>query len=214
MPSESIRWPERVRQRPHLYIGGIGESGLYRLLGEVVDNAIFEVASGCGTAVKVTLFEDSSIRVSDDGRGIPVGVHPIGIPVVQMVLSKWHTFDTTRRGFDYLLESDSFSGVSVVTALSTRLEAKIAWNGFEWTQDYVCAVPSSIRQINPTTVTGTSIRFWPDPVIFGTLRFEFDTVAHYLADKAREYRGTVIQLWNESADANLNFHHLGRSRMA
>lgn len=168
---------EAVRLRPGMYIGSTGLRGLHHLIWEVVDNSVDEAMAGHASGVKVTLLEDGGVEVIDDGRGIPVEMHEQGMPTVQVVMTQLHA----GGKFD----SDSYAvsgglhgvGISVVNALSTRVEVEIKRDGRLWKQDFHMAEPAELVDAGPAEGTGTRIRFWPDSSIFESTEFDFDVVA-------------------------------------
>ncbi|MEJ5918751.1 DNA topoisomerase (ATP-hydrolyzing) subunit B [Corynebacterium sp. H78] len=185
---------EAVRKRPGMYIGSTGERGLHHLVWEVVDNSVDEAMAGHATNVEVTLLEDGGVEVIDDGRGIPVEMHPSGAPTVQVVMTQLHA----GGKFD----SDSYAvsgglhgvGISVVNALSTRVEAHITRDGYQWIQKFNNAQPEALVQGKKARGSGTVIRFWPDPEIFETTDFNFDTIARRLREMAFLNKGLTITL--------------------
>ncbi|SHK79978.1 DNA gyrase subunit B [Pseudonocardia thermophila] len=189
---------EAVRKRPGMYIGSTGERGLHHLIWEVVDNAVDEAMAGFADRVEVVLRNDGGVQVIDNGRGIPVGIHPVEKkPAVEMVLTMLHA----GGKFD----SDSYAvsgglhgvGVSVVNALSTRLEVEIDTDGYHWEQTYVRAVPGELKRGEPTTRTGTSITFWADPEIFETTTYNVETVRRRLQEMAFLNKGLTMILRDE-----------------
>ncbi|WP_327101899.1 DNA topoisomerase (ATP-hydrolyzing) subunit B [Nocardia vinacea] len=188
---------EAVRKRPGMYIGSTGERGLHHLIWEVVDNSVDEAMAGHATKVEVTLLADGGVEVVDDGRGIPTGMHAQGIPTVEVVMTQLHA----GGKFD----SDSYAvsgglhgvGISVVNALSHRLEAEIDHDGYHWSQTYKDAKPGKLVQGEPTKRTGTTIRFWADPEIFETTTYNFETVARRLQEMAFLNKGLTIVLTDE-----------------
>jgi DNA gyrase subunit B len=188
---------EAVRKRPGMYIGSTGERGLHHLIWEVVDNSVDEAMAGYATKVEVTLLADGGVEVVDDGRGIPVAMHAQGIPTIEVVMTQLHA----GGKFD----SDSYAvsgglhgvGISVVNALSSRLEAEIDHDGYHWSQTYKDAVPGKLIQGEPTKKTGTTIRFWADPEIFETTTYNFETVARRLQEMAFLNKGLTIKLTDE-----------------
>ncbi|WP_062981498.1 DNA topoisomerase (ATP-hydrolyzing) subunit B [Nocardia anaemiae] len=188
---------EAVRKRPGMYIGSTGERGLHHLIWEVVDNSVDEAMAGYATKVEVTLLADGGVEVIDDGRGIPTGMHAQGIPTVEVVMTQLHA----GGKFD----SDSYAvsgglhgvGISVVNALSHRLEAEIDHDGYHWSQTYKDAKPGKLVQGEPTKRTGTTIRFWADPEIFETTTYNFETVARRLQEMAFLNKGLTIVLTDE-----------------
>ncbi|MBU8825096.1 DNA topoisomerase (ATP-hydrolyzing) subunit B [Mycolicibacterium goodii] len=192
---------EAVRKRPGMYIGSTGERGLHHLIWEVVDNAVDEAMAGFATRVDVKIHADGSVEVKDDGRGIPVEMHATGMPTIDVVMTQLHAggkFD----GETYAVSGGLHGvGVSVVNALSTRLEATVLRDGHEWFQYYDRSVPGELKQGAPTKETGTTIRFWADPEIFETTDYNFETVARRLQEMAFLNKGLTIELTDERVSA-------------
>lgn len=185
---------EAVRKRPGMYIGSTGERGLHHLVWEVVDNSVDEAMAGYASEVKVTLLEDGGVEVIDDGRGIPVEMHPTGAPTVQVVMTQLHAggkFDSESYAVSGGLHG---VGISVVNALSTRVEAEIVRDGHVWFQNFTNAVPEDLVKGKRARGSGTTIRFWPDPKIFETTEFNFDTIARRLREMAFLNKGLTITL--------------------
>ena len=188
---------EAVRKRPGMYIGSTGPRGLHHLVWEVVDNSVDEAMAGFADKVKVTLLEDGGVEVVDNGRGIPVEMHPSGVPTVQVVMTQLHA----GGKFD----SDSYAvsgglhgvGISVVNALSTRVEADIKRDGKHWIQNFEAAVPDELVEGGNARGTGTTIRFWPDAEVFETVEFDYDTIAKRLREMAFLNKGLTIELVDE-----------------
>ncbi|MDO3647461.1 DNA topoisomerase (ATP-hydrolyzing) subunit B [Nocardia mangyaensis] len=188
---------EAVRKRPGMYIGSTGERGLHHLIWEVVDNSVDEAMAGHATKVEVTLLADGGVEVIDDGRGIPVGMHAQGVPTVEVVMTQLHA----GGKFD----SDSYAvsgglhgvGISVVNALSTKVEVEIDVDGYHWSQTYKDAKPGKLAQGEPTKATGTTVRFWADPDIFETTNYNFETVSRRLQEMAFLNKGLTIKLTDE-----------------
>ncbi|MCP2291367.1 DNA topoisomerase (ATP-hydrolyzing) subunit B [Nocardia amikacinitolerans] len=188
---------EAVRKRPGMYIGSTGERGLHHLIWEVVDNSVDEAMAGYATRVDVKLLADGGVEVVDDGRGIPTGMHAQGIPTIEVVMTQLHAggkFDSDAYAVSGGLHG---VGISVVNALSSRLEAEIDHDGYHWTQEYKDSKPGKLVQGESTKRTGTTIRFWPDPEIFETTTFNFETVARRLQEMAFLNRGLTITLTDE-----------------
>src|SRR5580765_5478938 len=154
---------EAVRKRPGMYIGSTGERGLHHLVYEVVDNSVDEALAGYATNIEVTLLADGGVRVVDNGRGIPVDEHPVEHrPAVEVVLTTLHAggkFD----GKSYAVSGGLHGvGVSVVNALSERLEVEVRRDGYLWQQSYQLGDPAGgLIRGEETSDTGTTITFWP-----------------------------------------------------
>ncbi len=190
---------EAVRKRPGMYIGSTGERGLHHLVWEVVDNSVDEAMAGYASQVDVRILEDGGVEVVDDGRGIPVAMHSTGAPTVDVVMTQLHAggkFGGENSG--YTVSGGLHGvGVSVVNALSRRLEVDISRDGHEWSQYYERAVPGTLKQGEATKKTGTTIRFWADSEIFETTDYDFETVARRLQEMAFLNKGLTINLTDE-----------------
>ncbi|WP_006242299.1 DNA topoisomerase (ATP-hydrolyzing) subunit B [Mycolicibacterium tusciae] len=188
---------EAVRKRPGMYIGSTGERGLHHLVWEVVDNAVDEAMAGFATKVDVRILEDGGVQVTDDGRGIPVAMHSTGIPTVDVVMTVLHAGGKFEEGAYQVSGGLHGVGVSVVNALSVRLEADISTDGYEWFQTYDRSVPGTLKQGEKTKKTGSTIRFWADPDIFETTNYDFETIARRLQEMAFLNKGLTIDLTDE-----------------
>ena len=190
---------EAVRKRPGMYIGSTGERGLHHLVTEVVDNAVDEALAGYCDTIEVTLLADGGIRCSDNGRGIPVDMHPVEKrPAVEVVLTTLHAggkFDSQSYAVSGGLHG---VGVSVVNALSTRLDVEIRRDGYVWRQSYALSEPTApLERGEATDETGTIITFWPDPDIFETTEWSFETLSRRLQEMAFLNRGLSITMTDE-----------------
>ncbi|MEI6251260.1 MAG: DNA topoisomerase (ATP-hydrolyzing) subunit B [Mycobacteriaceae bacterium] len=188
---------EAVRKRPGMYIGSTGRRGLHHLIWEVVDNAVDEAMAGFADQVDVRLLDDGGVEVTDNGRGIPVAMHESGVPTVDVVMTVLHAGGKFEAGAYQVSGGLHGVGVSVVNALSSRLEADICRDGYEWFQTYDHSVPGSIKQGEKTKKNGTIIRFWADPNIFETTNYDFDTVEQRLREMAFLNKGLTINLTDE-----------------
>jgi DNA gyrase subunit B len=190
---------EAVRKRPGMYIGSTGERGLHHLVTEVVDNAVDEALAGYCDRIEVTLVADGGVRVVDNGRGIPVDNHPIeNRPALEIVLTTLHAggkFDSQSYAVSGGLHG---VGVSVVNALSARLEVEVRRDGYVWYQSYAVSEPTGpVRRDEPTDETGTTITFWPDADIFETTEWSFETLSRRLQEMAFLNRGLAITITDE-----------------
>jgi len=190
---------EAVRKRPGMYIGSTGERGLHHLVQEVVDNAVDEALAGFASTIVVTLLPDGGVRCADDGRGIPVDIHPVEQrPALEVVLTTLHAggkFDSQAYAVSGGLHG---VGVSVVNALSTRLEVEVFKDGYVWRQSYEYSVPTApLLRGESTDKSGTIITFWPDGGIFETTEWNFETLSRRLQEMAFLNRGLSITLVDE-----------------
>jgi DNA gyrase subunit B len=194
---------EAVRRRPGMYIGTTGPRGLHHLVWEVVDNSVDEALAGRCSEITVTLLADGAIRVADDGSGIPVDLHEKeGRSALEVVLTVLHAggkFDSQAYAVSGGLHG---VGISVVNALSERLEAVVHRDGGVWRQTYQRGVPDGpIERIGDAADTGTTITFWPDAEIFVEgVRVSAETIARRLRDTAFLTAGLVLHLVDERTD--------------
>jgi DNA gyrase subunit B len=193
---------DAVRKRPGMYVGSTGERGLHHLVQEVVDNSVDEALAGYCDHIEVTLLADGGVRVIDNGRGIPVDEHPIEHrPAVEVVLTTLHSGGKFGGGSYAVSGGLHGVGVSVVNALSTRLEVEIKRDGFEWSQLYEMSKPvTDLLRGGPTTESGTTITFWADPDTFETIQYSFETLARRFQEMAFLNRGLTIALIDERED--------------
>jgi DNA gyrase subunit B len=185
---------EAVRKRPGMYIGSTGERGLHHLVWEVVDNSVDEALAGHCERIVVTLLPDGGVQVEDNGRGIPVDIHPVeGIPAVTVVLTVLHA-GGKFGGSGYKVSGGLHGvGVSVVNALSERVEVDIRRDGFRWTQSFRRGVPEGdLVKHEATDEHGTTTRFWPSTDVFETTEFNFETIANRFREMAFLNKGLEI----------------------
>jgi DNA gyrase subunit B len=191
---------EAVRKRPGMYIGSTGISGLHHLVYEVVDNSVDEALAGHCDNVQITIHPDNSVTVGDNGRGIPVAtMEKEKRPAVEVVLTVLHAGGKFGQGGGYKVSGGLHGvGVSVVNALSERLEVQVRRDGYVWTQAYERGKPvNELRRGEPTKETGTTVTFLPDADIFETLEFDFNTLEQRMRDTAFLTRGLRIVLCDE-----------------
>lgn len=177
---------EAVRKRPGMYIGSTGPKGLHHLVFEIVDNSIDEAVAGYCNKIEVTIKSDNSVLVQDYGRGIPVDIHPLmGIPALEVILTTLHS-GGKFGGSGYTISGGLHGvGLSVVNALSKRMEIVVKKDGHSYRQDYERGKPvTPLTIIGDTKETGTSIHFWPDPEIFEEIVFQRDIIIQRLRELA------------------------------
>ncbi|PJJ69152.1 DNA gyrase subunit B [Sediminihabitans luteus] len=191
---------EAVRKRPGMYIGSTGERGLHHLVYEVVDNSVDEALAGHATTIDVTLLADGGLRVVDDGRGIPVAMHPTeGRPTLEVVMTVLHAGGKFGGGGYAVSGGLHGVGISVVNALSRRVLTQIKRDGYHWTQEFADGgTPASeLIRGEPTDETGTTQTFWPDPTIFETVEFDFETLRARFQQTAFLNKGLRITFTDE-----------------
>ncbi len=198
---------EPVRKRPGMYIGSTGVDGLHHLIWEVVDNSIDEAMAGFARNIEVTILQDSQVKVSDDGRGIPVEIHK------QTKKSALETVMTTlHAGGKFGGESYKISGglhgvgVSVVNALSKYLKAEVCREGELWLQEYTRGAPQAkVKKVGVCKQNGTTVIFEPDPEIFKEIKFSYTQVLDHLRTQAYLTKGVRITITDERPKPALNY---------
>ena len=188
---------EAVRKRPGMYVGSTGAAGLHHLVMELVDNSIDEFGAGHGSEIRITLNEDGSVTVSDDGRGIPVGEHQTGVSALQVVMTTLHAggkFDG-RADVGYQTAGGLHGvGASCVNALSEWLRVQVSQEGKLYEQQYKRGIPTKdVEVIGKTKNGGTETTFMPDHEIFDTLDFHAETLKERLRELAFLNRGVRIR---------------------
>ncbi|MFD9483801.1 DNA topoisomerase (ATP-hydrolyzing) subunit B [Streptomyces sp. NPDC059991] len=194
---------DAVRKRPGMYIGSTGERGLHHLVQEVVDNSVDEALAGHADTIDVTILADGGVRVVDNGRGIPVDMHPVEKkPAVEVVLTVLHAGGKFGGGGYAVSGGLHGVGVSVVNALSTKLAVDIKRDGYRWTQDYKLGVPTApLARHEPVEDSGTTVTFWADPDVFESTEYSFETLARRFQEMAFLNKGLTIKLTDERESA-------------
>ncbi|MEM1957245.1 MAG: DNA topoisomerase (ATP-hydrolyzing) subunit B [Archaeoglobaceae archaeon] len=189
---------EAVRKRPGMYIGNVGLRGLHHLLWEVVDNSVDEALAGFCKKIVVTLHPDGSVSVEDDGRGIPVDMHELGRPALEIVMTKLHAGGKFGEKVYKVAGGLHGVGVSVVNALSEWLEVWVKREGKIYYQRYERGVPKTeVLIVGEAKETGTKVRFKPDAEIFETTEFNYDIISQRLKEIAYLNPGLKIVLKDE-----------------
>lgn len=193
---------DAVRKRPGMYIGSTGEAGLHHLIWEVVDNAIDEAMGGYCNNIDITLMKNHWISITDNGRGIPVDIHPTKkISALELVLTQLHAGGKFGDSGYKVSGGLHGVGVSVVNALSTNLKAIIHRDGKIWEQEYKLGKPiKKIKATGTSKKTGTTIMFTPDPTIFETLDFQWGTIISHLRQQAYLTKGININIIDERSE--------------
>jgi len=202
---------EPVRKRPGMYIGSTGYDGVHHLIKEIADNGVDEAIAGFASRVYVKLLADGGVMVTDDGRGIPVDIHPkTGKSTLETVLTVLHAGGKFGGG-GYKVSSGLHGvGLSVVNALSTRLHAEVYKDGKIYAQDYEKGVPmGDIKEIGKTKKQGTSITFYPDPTIFETVDLDYGWVSDYLRHQAYLTKGMRAEVEDERTGKRYAFYFDG-----
>ena len=190
---------EAVRQRPGMYIGSTSSLGLHHLVYEVVDNSVDEALAGYCTHIEITLLKDGGVKVVDNGRGIPVDIHPTeGKPAVEVVLTILHAGGKFGGGGYAVSGGLHGVGVSVVNALSKKLEVEVCRDGYKWNMDFINGNPTGpLRKGEQTTKTGTTVTFWANEDIFETTTYSFETLRTRFQQMAFLNKGLTLTLVDE-----------------
>ncbi|MDN6410132.1 MAG: DNA topoisomerase (ATP-hydrolyzing) subunit B [Yaniella sp.] len=194
---------EAVRKRPGMYIGSTSERGLHHLVYEVVDNSVDEALAGHADTIHVTLQKDGGVRVEDNGRGIPVAMHPTeNKPTVEVVMTVLHAGGKFGGGGYAVSGGLHGVGISVVNALSERVHVGICRDGYLWDISFKNGgmLDDALQQGEPTNKNGTTLTFYPDPEIFDTTVFDFETLRARFQQMAFLNKGLRITLTDERED--------------
>ena len=202
---------EPVRRRPGMYIGSTDNRGLHHLIYEIVDNSTDEALAGFCTRIEVTLHQDGSASVADNGRGIPVDImKDQGKPALEVVMTKLHAGGKFGGGGYKVSGGLHGVGLSVVNALSERLQVTVMRHGKQHYQEYRRGAPlAPMKVVGKADTTGTYIRFWPDPEVFEELGFHWDIVSHRLRELAFLNKALTILLRDERIDLDYTFYFEG-----
>jgi DNA gyrase subunit B len=202
---------EAVRKRPGMYIGSTDERGLHHLVYEVVDNSVDEAMAGHATRIVVRIHKDNSLEVTDDGRGVPVGKHSTGKDALEVVHTVLHAGG--KFGGDGYKVSGGLHGVgvSVVNALSVKLRVESSRDGFVWAQEYERGKPKmKVTKVGPAHARrGTRTVFLPDPEVFSTTEYSFETLSNRLRESAYLNKGLWLTLIDDRADREATFYFQG-----
>jgi DNA gyrase subunit B len=200
---------EAVRKRPGMYIGSTGPRGLHHLVYEIVDNSVDEALAGHCDTIEVTITKDGWIRCKDNGRGIPVSVHPTeGISTVQVVLTILHAGGKFGGGGYAVSGGLHGVGASVVNALSTKLRVQVAREGFLWNQSYQIGVPDApLAKGEPADYTGTTIEFLASPDIFETVEYDYETLRQRFQQMCFLNKGLKISISDERSGRSDSYHY-------
>ena len=201
---------EAVRKRPGMYIGSTDSRGLHHLVYEVVDNSIDEAMAGFADKILVIINEDGSCTVIDDGRGIPTGMHEKGKSALELALTELHAGGKFNSNSYKVSGGLHGVGVSVVNGLSTKLVATVKREGKIFRQSYKIGIPDGpVEVIGETDETGTEITFYPDPTIFETVTFEYDTLQNRFRNQAFLNRQVTIDFEDHRTGRKEKFHYDG-----
>lgn len=199
-----------VRKRPGMYIGSTDHRGLHHLVWEIVDNGIDEILNGFGKEIKVTIHNDNSITVEDDGRGIPVDMHSNGVPTCQVVFTILHAGGKFSSDGGYKTSGGLHGvGASVVTALSEYVKVTIARDKKLYYQEFLQGGKniSKLKVIGDSSKSGTKVNFKPDPKIFSTTLFDYNVIKERLREQAFLIKGLKIKLTDERNNKKETFYY-------
>ncbi|HZT07444.1 MAG TPA: DNA topoisomerase (ATP-hydrolyzing) subunit B [Chloroflexota bacterium] len=202
---------EAVRRRPGMYIGSTDQRGLHHLVYEVVDNSVDEALAGRCDSIVVTIHADGSVSVTDNGNGIPVGIHPgTGRPALEVVMTVLHAGGKFGGGSYKVSGGLHGVGVSVVNALSTHLKAEVRQEGALYVQEYERGVPTGdVRRVGPAEGHGTTVTFLADASVFGELNYSFDILAQRFREMAYLTKGLRIKFVDERDERESSFYFDG-----
>jgi len=202
---------DAVRKRPGMYIGSTDGAGLHHLVWEIVDNAVDEALSGFGDRIDVTINKDGSLTVQDHGRGMPTGMHAMGIPTVEVIFTILHAGGKFGQGGYKTSGGLHGVGSSVVNALSSWLEVEITRDGTVYKQRFENGGKpvTTLKKIGtaPKSKTGTKVTFMPDATIFSTTDFKYNTISERLNESAFLLKNVTLSLTDKRTDEAIEFHY-------
>ena len=200
---------EAVRKRPGMYIGSTDKRGLHHLIWEIVDNSVDEIINGYGNKVKIVLYKDGSISIEDDGRGVPVGMHPSGMSTPEVIYTVLHAGGKFEEGGYKVSGGLHGVGASVVNALSKWMEVTIKRDGHEYFIRFKDGgkLDSKLKEIGNTNKTGTKVRFLPDPDMFEVTRFSYSTICERMQECAFLLKNITIEVMAEEDGRSEVFHY-------
>ena len=198
---------EAVRKRPGMYIGSTDKRGLHHFVWEIVDNAIDEAINGYGKHIVITIHSDKSVSVSDEGRGVPVGMHASGRPTPEVIYTVLHAGGKFEEAGYKVSGGLHGVGASVVNALSKWMEVTIKRDKGEYFIRFKDGgkVDKPLKKIGTTNKTGTTVRFLPDPEIFSTTNFSYTTICERMQESAFLLKGLTIEVHDEEDDRHAKF---------
>lgn len=198
---------EAVRKRPGMYIGSTDKRGLHHLIWEIVDNSIDEVLNGYGKKIKIILHKDKSVSVSDEGRGVPVGMHASGMSTPEVIYTILHAGGKFENSGYKVSGGLHGVGASVVNALSKWMEVTINRDGYTYYIRFENGgkVKIPLKKLEKTSKTGTTVRFLPDTQIFSTIQFSFTTVCERMQESAFLLKGLTVEVIDEEDDKHETF---------
>ncbi len=199
---------EAVRKRPGMYIGSTDKRGLHHLVWEIVDNAVDEAINGYGSLIKVTLTKSGSVRVEDEGRGVPCGKHESGKSTPEVIYTVLHAGGKFEEGGYKVSGGLHGVGASVVNALSKKMVVTISRDGglYEISFKDGGRVDTPLKKIGTSRKTGTTVEFWPDDKIFETTKFSFSTIEERMRESAFLISNLTIEINDENEDKHVSFH--------
>ncbi len=200
---------EAVRKRPGMYIGSTDKRGLHHLVWEIVDNGIDEVINGYGNRIRITIHNDKSISVEDEGRGVPVGKHSSGMSTPEVIYTVLHAGGKFEEGGYKVSGGLHGVGASVVNALSKWMEVTIKRDGYEYFISFKDGgkLDQPLKKLEKTSRTGTKVRFLPDPEIFSTTEFSFTTICERMQESAFLLSGLTIEVDDLEDDRHQVYHY-------
>ena len=202
---------DAVRKRPGMYIGSTDGAGLHHLVWEIVDNAVDEALSGFGDRIDVTINKDGSLTVQDHGRGMPTGMHTMGIPTVEVIFTILHAGGKFGQGGYKTSGGLHGVGSSVVNALSSWLEVEITRDGAVYRQRFENGGKpvTTLEKVGtaPKSKTGTKVTFMPDASIFSTTDFKYNTISERLNESAFLLKNVTLSLTDKRTDEAIEFHY-------